>query len=250
MFHQFSNIDAVTDVLHPVYRDQVNQSLQQAGPLLSVLEVYARFEKLASPPAPSPVGAYLSKLSFRTWEDPQKHIQQLKRHYIGMGDKNTYDAWTSNIERLVNDNNILLAHTVPLFAASQMRSMTNFPSPAQTIFLNLLSPIIMSKGPYRESTSVVADPSPNASIHIFLHAGRVPFVLTCHSEITLLKWQNELEAATALLMPQVIVQVEKELPDYANDLMQTALREQAMSWKKKLPVLGERRNWRWLPELM
>jgi hypothetical protein len=106
----------------------------------------------------------------------------------------------------------------------------------------------MSKGPYRESPGIDADPSPNASIQIFLHAGRVPFVLTCHSEITLLKWQNELEAVTALLIPQVIVQVEKELPDYANDLMQTALREQAISWKKKLPPLGERRKW--LPELM
>lgn len=250
MSHQFSNINEVTDVLHPVYRDQVNQSIQQAGPLYyTFLKCMNVLKSILPPPAPSPVGAHLSKLSFRTWDDPQKHIQLFKKHYnIGMGDQNTYDAWTSNIERLVTDNNILLAFTVPLFAASQMRSMTNYPSPAQTVFLNLLSPIIMSKGPYRESPGIDADPSPNASIQIFLHAGRVPFVLTCHSEITLLKWQNELEAVTAPLIPQVIVQVEKELPDYANDLMQTALREQAISWKKKLPPFGERRKW--LPELM
>lgn len=49
MFHQFSNINGVTDVLHPVYRDQVNQSIKQAGPLLYVLEVYERFEKHSSP---------------------------------------------------------------------------------------------------------------------------------------------------------------------------------------------------------
>ena len=50
MFHQFSNINGVTDVLHPVYRDQVNQSIKQAGPLLYVLEVYERFEKHSSSP--------------------------------------------------------------------------------------------------------------------------------------------------------------------------------------------------------
>jgi len=236
--------------LHPVYKQQIEQALQQAGPLLAVLEIYAHFEKLQSPPAPSPVGAHLTRLSFETWKDPQKHFDQLKNYYLSLGDQASYFSWMENINKLIQDNKKLLAYTVPLFAASQMRSMSNYPSPAQTIFLKLLDPIINSKGPYRDSAAPSPEKTPNASIHIFLHAGRVPLVMTCHSEITLLKWQNELEAATAILIPQVIVEIEKNLPDNANEMMQSALREQYRSWKRKLPTLGERRDWKWLPNLM
>jgi len=250
MFHQFTSIDSVNNALHPVYKQQIEQALQQAGPLLAVLEIYAHFEKLQSPPAPSPVGAHLTRLSFETWKDPQKHFDQLKNYYLSLGDQASYFSWMENINKLIQDNKKLLAYTVPLFAASQMRSMSNYPSPAQTIFLKLLDPIINSKGPYRDSAAPSPEKTPNASIHIFLHAGRVPLVMTCHSEITLLKWQNELEAATAILIPQVIVEIEKNLPDNANEMMQSALREQYRSWKRKLPTLGERRDWKWLPNLM
>lgn len=77
MYQKFSDLKEVTSSLHPSYVDQVIRTINQSGPLLAVLEVNAFFQALESPPSPSPVGAHLVSLSFKTWSDTSAHLKQL-----------------------------------------------------------------------------------------------------------------------------------------------------------------------------
>ena len=251
MFNEFSNLAEVTNSLHPIYIDQVKHAISQAGPLLGVLEIKAFFQVLESPPAPSPVGAHLVSLSFKTWRDISRHLNQVKRQYVKLLGRKGYNVWSKNISKLCSDRNILFAYTVPLFAENQMNSMTNSPSPAQDVFLSLLRPIIESDAKIiHDGKSQFSQKTPNASISVFLHAGQVPFTMTCHDNVTINRWQNHLEAATALLLPQVILDSEDRLPAHAKKIMRTAIEEEIRSWQSRRPTVGDVRNWDWMPKLI
>ncbi|MEW6716255.1 MAG: hypothetical protein AB1345_01945 [Chloroflexota bacterium] len=251
MFQQFSDLREVTRMLHPIYVDQVKRMLKLGGLLLAVLEINAYFHHLESPPMPSPVGAHLLSLFFKTWEDPSRHIKQQKKQFTKMIGMRAYDAWSQRIIELCRDNHILFAYTIPLFAENQINSMSNYPSPAQDVFLNLLSPIIDSDAEILTDSTQdqYSHAEPNSLISVFLYAGQVPFTITCHGKSTILHWQSHLEAATVLLLPQVVYEAEKKLPDYAKKLMRSALNEEVHSWRMHRPTVGDIREWKWLPRL-
>ncbi|MEN8251900.1 MAG: hypothetical protein ABFS32_23465, partial [Bacteroidota bacterium] len=153
------------------------------------------------------------------------------------------------INNICSDKHILFAYTIPHFAENQMNSMEKS---AQGLFLKLLSPIIGSGAEIlnNSSQSLDSQKEPNASIHVFLFAGQVPFTLTFHEHSTVDNWGNHLEAATSLLLPQVIFKAEQMLPKYASQIMRRALVEEVYSWQKNRPSVGDIREWEWNPKLI
>ena len=150
------------------------------------------------------------------------------------------------------DKYILFAYTIPLFVENQMNSMSNYPSSAQDVLLNLLSPIIESDAKilYTASQAEYSPKTPNASISVFLHAGQTPFTMTCYDKNTMLRWKDCLEAATVLLLPQIIFDAEKRLPDYASRIMRSAIKDEVRSWQLLPPTVGNMRDWDWLPRII
>ncbi len=248
MLERFSNLKNVTRKLDPMYQEQI----QRAGPVMAVLEIDSYFHPVQSPPAPSPVGSHLSGLRFKVWKDISRHLRRLRSHGSKVMGSVVYDMWSKKIIELCADENNLLAYTLPLFVEGQMQAVSPSPHPAQDVLFNLLSPVIESDGSLQFDTSPyeISDAAPNALISVVLHAGKVPFVLTCHDKKTLSRWRDYLEAGTVLLIPQVLIRIELELPDYAVEIMRSALKEMFTSWKTRRPRIGEVRDWSWMPRLL
>lgn len=237
----------VTRRLDRAYRDQI----ERAGPVLAVLRVGAHFHAVPSPPAPSPVGAHLLSAQFFTWPDVNRHLKKLRRQGSRFMGARVYDAWSKRIADLCANPHRLLAYTVPLLVESQMNTIAASPVPAQEVLLAFLSPLLESDAPLRP------DPLPrpphtseNASIYAVLHAGRVPFALTCHDSTTISRWRDHLEAATVLLLPAVIVEAEMSLDSSSKAKLRETLAEELRSWRLSRPRVGDQREWAWLPELM
>jgi hypothetical protein len=89
----------------------------------------------------------------------------------------------------------------------------------------------------------------NATIVGVLHAGKVPFLVTCHTAQTLATWGSEIDTP-AMLLPEIIVHIESALSSHDRDVMFSALKDELTTWRKKRPFLGEHRDWKWLPSLM
>ncbi len=246
MFQEFININTVTRELHPMYMTQIGAT----GPVIGTLEIDAIIHNVDSPPAPSPVGAHLVGLRFKAWKDVSRHIKKIKRKAKQAMGPSAFRVWSRRIEELCEDKQIMLAYTVPLFLEAQMTAISTHPG--QDVLLNLIAPLIESDAsihidqPRTEFEGV----SPNAFIAVVLHAGRVPFTLTCHGRKTLDQWHDQLEAATVLLLPQILIEVEMNLAGEAKAILRNALKDEVRVWRTSRPRLGEIREWSWLPKLL
>lgn len=59
-----------------------------------------------------------------------------------------------------------------------------------------------------------------------------------------------MEAATVLILPQLVLDAENYLEEEARDLLSAALIEQVSVWEKSLPEAGLfSSTWKWLPSL-
>ncbi len=245
MFRHFSRVSEITADLAPMYQSQVGQ----AGPVIGVLRADAFIQRLPSPPAPSPVGARLLQLSFATFQDLSAYLRSLRSIAEANMGRRKYEGLCKRIEQLCNERERLLSLSVPLLLESQMNSV----SPgAQDIILRLLTPVVEGSGsPIHSDHPIPGSPGPvNATIVAILHAGRVPFQLTCHTAQTLSTWSSEMEAATVLLLPQVVIQIESHLSPRYREVMFSALRDELETWRRRRPTIGENRDWKWLPSLM
>jgi len=223
-----------------------------SGTLLSVLQIKAAFFKVDSPPAPSPVGAQFHNMSLFVWDNINAHIKDMKSFYIQNMGRHTFRNWSKLVKQLSKKRNQLLAYSIPLFAENMMNSMSNQPSPAQDVFLRLISPIIDSNANIVDaaSGSKQLSKTPNATIFVPLYAGQFPFTITLFEKSTMTNWKNFLEPAACLLLPQVVFEAEKHLPSSEKMMMRNALSEQIEAWRRSLPSVGDIRNWNWLPRLV
>lgn len=251
MFRKTTGFTEVIGYLNNDSFKQFDQAIN-SGALLGALEVNATFYKVDSPPAPSPVGAQYINMIFYTWKNIKGHLNDMKSFYIQRMGRKKFRKWSGRVRKLSSRHFRLLAYSIPLFAENQMNSMSNYPSPAQDVFLNLLSPIIESDAKISDSIShdKQLNKSPNAKILVFLFAGQYPFTITLHEKSTIDNWKNYLEPATVILLPQVIFEAEKESPKTEVQIMRSALIEQVKSWNRSRPSVGDIRNWGWLPKLI
>lgn len=248
MYQTMSNLKEVLRDLHPMYQDQI----KQAGPLLGALNIDAYIYRIPSPPAPSPVAAHLREIRYRIWVDIRKHLNKLRRDGIRILGRAEYDQWASQIVSLASDRDQLAAYTVALFVEGQAVTVAGSPHQALDTLLTLLEPVVESNGAlsFRAAPEPPSPEPANVSITVCLHAGRVPFALTCHSKTTLSRWSDELEAATVLLIPQVIVHVDSRVSRQASTLMRSAIESEIRAWAASRPMPGEQKDWEWLPRLM
>jgi hypothetical protein len=251
MFRKTSGFTEIMGDLDSVSFKQFDNAMN-SGALLSVLEINATFYKLDSPPAPSPVGAQFQFMSLFFWDNINDHINDLKSSYFQKMGKLAFNKWSSSVKQLSKDRNLLLAYSVPLFAENIMNSMSNYPSPAQNVFLKLVSPIIDSNANIVDTISekTQLQKTPNVKIIVPLYGGQFPFTITLFEKNTIANWNDYLEPATCLLLPQVIFETEKQLPTTEKMILRTALSEQVNMWRKFLPTVGDIRNWNWLPRLV
>ena len=250
----FRKTSGFTEVMNRLDRNSFNQFNQaiDSGALLSALEISAKFSKIPSPPAPSPVGAHLINISLFVWDNIRGHLNDMKSYWInGMG-RQYFKKWSQNVKSISKDHDLLLAYTIPLFAENMMNSMSNSPSPAQDVFLRLISPIIDSNASISDINHIEGNLqyNTNATIYVVLYAGRVPYTITLYEKTTLNEWKDYLEAATCLLLPQVVFEAERQLRSGKTSLMRKALKEQVSSWRLSLPTVGDIKDWNWLPKLV
>ncbi len=244
---QTTDLLKVTKRLHRIYQGQ----LHRAGPILAVLRVGAHLIPVKGHASPSPVAAHIVSAELSTWPDVTRYLMNLRPQGARLMGLVTYDAWSRRIADVCINPQMLLAYTVPLLIESQMAAIAPSPHRAQDGLLTLLSPILGSDAP------LISDPVPvtsygaeNASIYAVLIAGKTPFVLTCHEKNTMSRWKNLLEAATVLLLPQLVVQAEVMLSESPRDMMRRALADELRSWRALPPEHRETRQWHWLPKLM
>jgi hypothetical protein len=243
-FRQIEHIDQLTRRLAPQYLSQVGT----AGPVIGALTVSAALEHVQSPPSPSPVAAHLVDVVFETFRDLPAHLRSERDQGISHLGKRRYEAWTKRILALATDPHALLALSVPLLVESQISSVQ---SSAQDILLRFLAPLIDSpSAPLVFESKQRHVGKPNVEIIGILHAGQVPFLIVCHPSDTLNQWWNALEAATVLLLPQVIIAAEQSLSPGARQLIASALSEEARAWRRQLPRIGGIAQWEWLPALL
>ena len=244
-FQKIRNLRHITKGLASEYRPQVGA----AAPVVGALWMRAYLHEIASPPAPSPVGAHLVNMSLGSFEDLPKHLRADRKKGIKHLGRGNYEAWTRNILDLAADPNTLLALSVALFSEGQMTAIS---SSAQDVLLRFLSPIVEApSAPLQyEGAPEYTYETPNAEVVGILHAGQVPFLISCHPSDTLGRWWSHLEAATALLVPQVIIAAEAALSSQGREIMLSALAAEVRRWKHGRPQLGEVAEWEWLPKLM
>lgn len=230
--------------LASMYRQQI----QNAGPLLGVLQIEASLQSIASPPAPSPVAAHLLACSFLYWSNIESHLRKLKRQGIQLMGRYTFNEWSRKIKDLCLDPLRLCSLSALLFVESQMK-VVKYAKPVLNGFLTEL--VASKEAPLlHESGGLSSSNTANAKIMITLHAGKVPFALVCHPQDTMSKWHSHLEAATVLLIPPTIVALEEQLDERNRDLLYRGLEEMLASWKRNPTSLGRVQDWNWLPKLL
>jgi len=248
MFRTMVNIKDVTRRIDRQYQDQI----ASAGPVMAALFIDAHIESLQAPPSPSVAGAHLTEMSFWTWADTAKYLRSLRPQGTRIMGAAVFDKWAQKIADVSASPPRLLSLTLPLLISSQMQVFGASPSQPQEVLIRLLSPIAGSpEAPLLDQQPADLRKKPtNASITVVLVAGKVPFVLTCHSSDTLSRWLALLEAATVLLLPQAVVQAESMLPEADRRFMLAAIAEMLSFWSTTRPKLGQVQHWRWQPSLM
>lgn len=249
-----AHLHSIRDVARDMSQTYANQVLR-AGPVLATLTIDANLQAVSSPPAPAPVVTHLVRHTFAVWDDILKYLGSIRRQYEKTTGTSAFAEFAAKIITLSADPNCLLSLMVPLFIEGQMRVFSTSPyNPQhrpQQFLMRLLQPIIESPdtplvdpGPSRHSFG-----STNATIVVVLIAGRRPFVFTCHPDKTIRKWDAFLEAATVLIIPQLVSSVGSSLPEPHKSFMFGALAEEMNEWEIQLPKMGERSEWTWLPYL-
>ncbi len=243
---QLNGLGEVFNDLASIYTNSI-----PLEPVIGVLQINAHLQDI--PPINrinvSPVGAQISEISFKTWADPVSYLNKHKSVSIKLLEKRLPDSFYEKTLQLCQNPQLLLALTTLLFLDGQIRTLSQSPSPAQDVFLKLISPIVR----YKSAPTDEIKPSkltPNAMIKVVLCAGKVPMALTYHDEKTLRNWLNELEAATVLLLPQVVLFTESSLPESSRTFFLDLLEDEFEAWSKRKPRLGEAPSWDWLPKLL
>lgn len=249
-----ARLRSTRDVVRDMSQTYANQVLR-AGPVLATLTIDANLRPVSSPPAPAPVATHLVRHTFAVWDDILKYLGSIRREYEKKMGASDFAVYAAKILVLASDPNRLLSLTIPLFIEGQMRVFSTSPyNPQhrpQEFLMGLLKPIVESPdtplvnpAPTRHSVS-----STNATIVVVLIAGRRPLALTCHPDRTIQKWDSYLEAATVLIIPQLVASVAASLSEPHKSFMFSALAEELREWDIQPPQLGGRSEWSWLPYL-
>jgi hypothetical protein len=163
-----------------------------------------------------------------------------------------FDAWAGRITELAASPSRLLSLTAPLLISGLMQVFGASPSCPRDVLIRLLTPIVASPGIplVPDAQTSLREGSANATITVVLIAGKVPFVLTCHSTETVSRWGAHLEAAIALLLPQIVIRTEPFLPEPHRTFMLAAIAEMLSAWSARRSTLGQVQRWGWQPNLM
>ena len=247
-FRQVRTSSDITRQLARFYADQI----AIAGPIMGALWVYAYLDRSVPTPIQSPIGAHLTGLTFGVCEDIQRQLEAFKRRHLERLGKELCEEWTRLVTELSEAPDRLLAITVPLLVESQMKAISGSPHPAQDALIRLLTPVARAESVECHDDDLVnlLPSKPNAQIITLLHAGRVPYVLVCHPPQTARRWSEYLEAATVLLLPQVVVATQAALSEERRTYMTRVLRDQLESWTLRRPEIGDVVDRPWLPSLV
>jgi hypothetical protein len=241
--------DVFDNSIAPIYKNQI-----PIEPVMGVLWIDAIFKNI--PPVNkinfSPVGAHIGGLTFGIWSNVNTYLSEHRKASKELFKKALSEEFYANINSICKDPWMNLALTSLLFTEGQMKVFSNSPFPAQEVLLKLLEPLVIN----REVPLNFPEIKPgflnqvNAQIEVVLLAGNKPMVNTFHPASTTRRWLNELEAATVLLIPQVLIATEASLPAETRNFFLNALNDEVKEWQLWLPTIRSFQNWNWLPTLM
>lgn len=241
MFFNLKNVKEITTGLHPSYLGQIDA----AGPLLGVLSFSAKLSRQSHPIIQSPVSANLTDAKFGYWKDISSHLKSFEARGTQAMGRSVFKKWVSEISKKSGDEHILLAWSILTFLESHIRSSSEA---NRQVLLNLVNSIVENNEEVISGAfPIKRDQISNAKFVIPLIAGKTAFSLILHSEETLNNWSLELEAATVLLIPQVILLVLAAQMQTTSDWMKQALKEEVSMWRAGPSSIDEFVDWKWLP---
>jgi hypothetical protein len=246
-FHLIRDMREVTSDLPRAYIDQVKMN-----PVLGVLRLHCHLRRLQSPPARSPVTATLVSLAFGTWENPLQDLGRFRAEYTRTLGESKYRAFEQQTFSLCQSPQRMLSLTVPLFIQGQMGVFSASRAPTQQALMMFLTALADAypRLPYQDPAQALLREEPNCQLVVVLQAGQRPIVITCHPQAALRNWDAELEAASALILPQVAARAAEMLSQDMRDDMMAAIKDELRVWSSRLPSVGERADWTWLPTLL
>ena len=245
-FLQLNGLPEIFNDIAPMYANSI-----PLEPVLGALEINANLHDvpLVNKINLSSVGAHITDISYKLWGDPASYLNEHELASVEILGKRLPKSFYENILKLYQDRYMLLALTTLLFIDGQMRTFSRSPNPAQDVLLKLLAPIVEYQSPAQDEIKG-SELKENAKIRVVLCAGKHPYALTYHDEKSMCSWFMELEAATVLLIPQVVLFTEASLPEPTKDYFIDKLDDQIDTWNKRKPQLGEDPSWDWLPKLL
>jgi hypothetical protein len=249
LFKELRGLGDVYNNIAPIYKRSL-----PVEPVMGVLWIDAIFKTI--PPVNrinlSPVGAHIGGLTFGVWSNVSAYLSQHQKTSKELLHRAIPDEFYHKVNEICKDSYKTLALTSLLFTEGQMKVFSLSPHPAQSVLLKLLEPIVANK----EAPLYFPDVKPgffnqvNAQIEVVLLAGKNPLVNTFHPAPTIQRWLNELEAATVLLIPQLLIATEANLPPDIKMYFLNALNDEVENWQQWLPSIQTFRKWNWLPTLM
>ena len=156
------------------------------------------------------------------------------------------EKYQEKIIEISKNEKHLFCFAVALFIESQMEVFSQSPFPVQEVVTKLSMPIIQDEKTYFAKGLFHTKIEGNAQIYITLHLGNKPFVQVNYPELTILNWQNELEAGIALTIPQLLEYSIRNLGIPENLLLREIVRNEFYTWQMEKPEMGKSKTWSWL----
>ena len=224
-------------------------SIIKSGPLMGILAISCFIKRGGKTPIPSVVSAKVTDCTFHYWDTIENYMKEFlgdEYQNIEIADRS---LWVDTVIKLCEDNQLIYSFCIALFLQAQMQVFSTSPYPAQEIVLQLLEPIFSGSEFFDDYDSPSIFSGPNAKFYITLHAGHHPLVQTNFPYETLINWQNELEAAMVLSLPQIVRNAILELPSPNDLFLKEMIHNEILVWHQNPPKFGEVRQWSWLPHL-
>lgn len=249
MFKPIMDEREIGNILHGLTKDQIF-SIIKSGPMMGILDVSCFIKRGGKAPIPSVISSKMIDCSFYYWNNIEDYMRVFLgddyRDFFKSYDRKTY---IETVIQLCEDNQLIFCFCIALFLEAQMVNFSASPYPVQNIVLQLLDPIFDETEFYNDYDSPGLFSGPNAKFYVTLHAGHHPFIQTNFPYQTLENWQNELEAAMALTIPQIVENSIIELPSPNNLFLKEIIRNEILVWQQSPPRIGEKSVWSWLPRI-
>lgn len=244
----FSTVRAekeITKNFHPLY----NTIIENTGAPVAALRIRTRIVRESNPVLASVANPYITEMTFSTWENPSAAFKSHENLWKMVMGEERYKRWVTKGHLATSSAIDLLAWIIPLWLETVMSVLATSPLPSQRVLLNLLEMTMAENNlefnsifPYRKQAHA------NSEFVVLLLVGQGFLTQTCHSKETIRNWMNELEAATVLLIPQVLKSVQAQLPPNLLDQMNTAILSLISDWNFMLPSAEQQhKKWSWLP---